>query len=133
MSMPEESTTNAVMRAITNGITDDASTKENVSTKEVLVDESKINGYAPAPKKRRIVWSVELHEHFVRAVTQLGLHKAEPKRILEVMNIPDLTIENVASHLQKFKNFVKRSNAEARQQNGIEALVASEQFPLEML
>ncbi|CAO2825878.1 unnamed protein product [Amaranthus hypochondriacus] len=51
-------------------------------------------------KKPRVVWSVELHRKFVAAVNQLGLDKAVPKKILELMNVDKLTRENVASHLQ---------------------------------
>ncbi|KAA8527406.1 hypothetical protein F0562_034879 [Nyssa sinensis] len=53
-----------------------------------------------ALKKPRVVWSVELHQQFVAAVNQLGIDKAVPKKILELMNVPGLTRENVASHLQ---------------------------------
>ncbi|XP_010553618.1 PREDICTED: two-component response regulator ARR14 isoform X2 [Tarenaya hassleriana] len=53
-----------------------------------------------ASKKPRVVWSVELHQQFVSAVNHLGIDKAVPKRILELMNVPGLTRENVASHLQ---------------------------------
>ncbi|KAI3696177.1 hypothetical protein L1987_79187 [Smallanthus sonchifolius] len=59
-------------------------------------------------KKARVVWSVELHQQFVSAVNQLGIDKAVPKRILELMNVPGLTRENVASHLQKFRLYLKR-------------------------
>ncbi|KAG0458309.1 hypothetical protein HPP92_023466 [Vanilla planifolia] len=61
-----------------------------------------------ASKKPRVVWSVELHQQFVNAVNQLGIDKAVPKRILELMNVPGLTRENVASHLQKFRLYLKR-------------------------
>nr|CAB3469619.1 unnamed protein product [Digitaria exilis] len=54
-----------------------------------------------AAKKPRVVWSVELHRKFVAAVNQLGIDKAVPKRILELMNVEKLTRENVASHLQR--------------------------------
>ncbi|XP_065856260.1 two-component response regulator ORR21 [Euphorbia lathyris] len=67
-------------------------------------------------KKPRVVWSVELHEQFVNAVTHLGIDKAVPKGILELMNVPGLTRENVASHLQKFRLFLKRLSD---QQSGI--------------
>lgn len=67
-------------------------------------------------KKPRVVWSVELHQQFVSAVNQLGLDKAVPKRILELMNVPGLSRENVASHLQKFRLYLKRL---AQQQSGI--------------
>lgn len=70
-------------------------------------------------KKPRVVWSVELHQQFVTAVNQLGLDKAVPKRILELMNVPGLTRENVASHLQKFRLYLKRLNGVVQQQNGM--------------
>ncbi|XWS69399.1 hypothetical protein CRYUN_Cryun04dG0175800 [Craigia yunnanensis] len=69
-------------------------------------------------KKPRVVWSVELHQQFVSAVNQLGIDKAVPKRILELMNVPGLTRENVASHLQKFRLYLKRISGVA-QQSGI--------------
>ncbi|CAA0821417.1 Two-component response regulator ARR1 [Striga hermonthica] len=59
-------------------------------------------------KKPRVVWSVELHQQFVTAVNQLGIDKAVPKKILELMSIPGLTRENVASHLQKYRLYLKR-------------------------
>ncbi|XP_042510233.1 two-component response regulator ORR21-like isoform X1 [Macadamia integrifolia] len=70
-------------------------------------------------KKPRVVWSVELHQQFVSAVNQLGIEKAVPKRILELMNVPGLTRENVASHLQKFRLYLKRLSGVAQQQGGI--------------
>lgn len=70
-------------------------------------------------KKPRVVWSVELHQQFVSAVSQLGIEKAVPKRILELMNVPGLTRENVASHLQKFRLYLKRLSGVPQQQNGI--------------
>ena len=54
-------------------------------------------------KKPRVVWSVEMHQQFVAAVNQLGIDKAVPKRILDLMNVDGLTRENVASHLQKYR------------------------------
>ncbi|OAY76786.1 Two-component response regulator ORR22, partial [Ananas comosus] len=48
-------------------------------------------------KKARVVWSVELHRKFVAAVNQLGIDKAVPKKILDLMNVEKLTRENVAT------------------------------------
>lgn len=59
-------------------------------------------------KKPRVVWSVEMHGQFVNAVNTLGIDKAVPKRILELMNVEGLTRENVASHLQKYRLYLKR-------------------------
>eukprot|EP00891_Asterochloris_glomerata_P005314 jgi/Astpho2/5314/e_gw1.00075.53.1_t len=62
----------------------------------------------PSLKKPRVVWSVEMHQQFVNAVNQLGIDKAVPKRILDLMNVEGLTRENVASHLQKYRLYLKR-------------------------
>ena len=59
-------------------------------------------------KKPRVVWSVEMHQQFVYAVNTLGIDKAVPKRILDLMNVEGLTRENVASHLQKYRLYLKR-------------------------
>ena len=59
-------------------------------------------------KKARVVWSAELHAQFVTAVNQLGIDKAVPKRILDLMGVEGLTRENVASHLQKYRLYLKR-------------------------
>ncbi|CAI5969028.1 unnamed protein product [Closterium sp. NIES-65] len=70
-------------------------------------------------KKARIIWSVELHQQFVKAVHHLGVDKAVPKKILEMMGVPGLTRENVASHLQKFRLYLKRLSGMA--ESGISA------------
>jgi SHAQKYF class myb-like DNA-binding protein len=62
----------------------------------------------PCAKKARVVWSVELHQQFVNAVNALGVDKAVPKRILDLMGVHGLTRENVASHLQKYRLYLKR-------------------------
>ncbi|KAA8548999.1 hypothetical protein F0562_000683 [Nyssa sinensis] len=72
-----------------------------------------------ALKKPRVVWSVELHQQFVAAVNQLGIDKAVPKKILELMNVPGLTRENVASHLQKYRLYLRRLSGVSQHQNGL--------------
>ncbi|CAM9000643.1 unnamed protein product [Rhodiola kirilowii] len=69
-------------------------------------------------KKPRVVWSVELHQQFVAAVNQLGIHKAVPKKILELMNVTGLTRENVASHLQKYRLYLRRISGGVPQHAG---------------
>lgn len=59
-------------------------------------------------KKARVKWSAPLHEKFVMAVNELGVDKAAPKKILELMGVPSLTREHVASHLQKYRLTLKR-------------------------
>ncbi|XP_029128173.1 two-component response regulator ORR21 [Cajanus cajan] len=80
------------------------------------VDESD-NSHQPPAKRPRVIWTPNLHRDFVKAVKQIGDDKAVPKKILEVMNIPGLTRENIASHLQKYRHYIKSSSNEATQQN----------------
>ncbi|KAL8161962.1 hypothetical protein V2J09_013451 [Rumex salicifolius] len=86
-------------------------------------------------KKPRVVWSVELHQQFVAAVNQLGIDKshvgfifltfvtifkeAVPKKILDLMNVPGLTRENVASHLQKYRLYLRRLSGVSHHQGGL--------------
>ncbi|MCL7028059.1 hypothetical protein MKW94_018541, partial [Papaver nudicaule] len=58
-------------------------------------------------KKQRVVWTDELIRKFNAVVEKIGIESklltsffAVPKKILELMNVPWLTRENVASHLQ---------------------------------
>ncbi|KAK3439617.1 hypothetical protein EUGRSUZ_C04050 [Eucalyptus grandis] len=67
-------------------------------------------------KKPRVVWSVDLHRKFVSAVEQLGYDKAVPKKILDLMNVEGITRENVASHLQKYRLYLKRLNTNGASQ-----------------
>lgn len=58
----------------------------------------------PPPPRARIVWDVERQQRFVNAVNALGgIDKATAAPILCHMGDADLTRENVASHLQKYK------------------------------
>ncbi|KAK6942430.1 Signal transduction response regulator, receiver domain, partial [Dillenia turbinata] len=66
---------------------------------------SQSDAYLMLPKKKRVSWSRDLHIKFVEIVQQLGVDNAVPKKILELMDEPGLTRENVASHLQKFDGF----------------------------
>ncbi|KAL9409609.1 hypothetical protein AB3S75_047929 [Citrus x aurantiifolia] len=63
---------------------------------------------ATAPKKPKVAWTDSLHNRFLQAIRHIGLEKAVPKKILEFMNVPGITRENVASHLQKYRIFLKR-------------------------
>lgn len=84
-------------------------------------------------KKPRVVWSVELHRKFVAAVNQLGLEKAVPKKILDLMDVEGLTRENVASHLQKYRLYLKRISSVASQQaNMVAALGGKDSSYLRM-
>ncbi|GAA0184860.1 winged helix/forkhead transcription factor [Lithospermum erythrorhizon] len=76
-------------------------------------------------KKPRMVWTAELHEQFVDVVNKMGLKNAVPKKILEVMNVPGLTRENVASHLQKYRLYVRRKNDHTDSKFKLQTLVDS--------
>eukprot|EP00268_Persea_americana_P027165 TRINITY_DN26635_c0_g1_i3.p1 TRINITY_DN26635_c0_g1~~TRINITY_DN26635_c0_g1_i3.p1 ORF type:complete len:632 (-),score=131.06 TRINITY_DN26635_c0_g1_i3:364-2259(-) len=78
-----------------------------------------------AQKRPRVVWTVELHRKFVAAVNQLGIDKAVPKRILDLMNVERLTRENVASHLQKYRLYLKRISSVASQQANLAAVLGT--------
>ncbi|KAL2655279.1 hypothetical protein AAZV13_04G057700 [Glycine max] len=85
-----------------------------------------------AQKKPRVVWSVDLHRKFVAAVNQLGIDKAVPKKILDLMNVEKLTRENVASHLQ-YRLYLKRISCVANQQaNMVAALGVADPSYLRM-
>lgn len=58
-------------------------------------------------KKTKVDWTPELHRRFVQAVEQLGVDKAIPSRILELMAVQHLSRHNVASHLQKYRSHKK--------------------------
>ncbi|XP_074320346.1 LOW QUALITY PROTEIN: two-component response regulator ARR1-like [Silene latifolia] len=89
------------------------------SSKRKLEDDDDDKDDTSNLKKPRVVWSVELHQQFVAAVNQLGIDKAVPKKILELMNVPGLTRENVASHLQKYRLYLRRLSGVSQHQGGL--------------
>ncbi|XP_042055261.1 two-component response regulator ARR2-like [Salvia splendens] len=93
--------------------------KNSKKRKDEEEDELEDRDNTSALKKPRVVWSVELHQQFVTAVNQLGIDKAVPKKILELMNVPGLTRENVASHLQKYRLYLRRLSGVSQHHNGL--------------
>ncbi|KAJ0254138.1 Transcription activator GLK1 [Hirschfeldia incana] len=86
---------------------DDSGCKRKHSS--VSSGSTKNNGISNNEGKRKVKvdWTPELHRRFVEAVEQLGLEKAVPSRILELMGVHCLTRHNVASHLQKYRSHRK--------------------------
>lgn len=70
--------------------------------------EDEADNAARGPKKPRLVWTTELHTRFMNAVNHLGVKHAVPKTILQLMNVEGMTREKVASHLQKYRLYLKR-------------------------
>ncbi|KAM0930441.1 hypothetical protein ACQ4PT_001120 [Festuca glaucescens] len=59
-------------------------------------------------KKPRVSWTGELHNWFLEVVNRLGIDRAVPKAILQMMNVHNHSRESVASHLQKYRLYLKR-------------------------
>ncbi|KAI4374857.1 hypothetical protein MLD38_012802 [Melastoma candidum] len=74
-------------------------------------------GLIVSNSRPKVVWTDDLHHRFLQAIDCLGWENAIPTRINDLMNVSGLTRENIASHLQKYRIFLKKVS-----QSGIEKL-----------
>ena len=81
---------------------------EEVADSALPAETSGDDAAARTLKRPRLVWTPQLHKRFVDVVGHLGIKNAVPKTIMQLMNVEGLTRENVASHLQKYRLYLKR-------------------------
>jgi SHAQKYF class myb-like DNA-binding protein len=77
-------------------------------------ESGKLADSASIMRKRRLVWTPQLHERFVKAVNLIGVDQAMPKILVSLMNVEGLTPEHVKSHLQKYRRNLRRAKSEQR-------------------
>ncbi|KAL6840770.1 hypothetical protein ACP4OV_029296 [Aristida adscensionis] len=88
---------------------------------------ARVGGFGPPAKRAarapRMRWTSTLHSRFVHAVELLGGHdRATPKSVLELMDVKDLTLAHVKSHLQMYRTVknTERPAASSDQADGFE-------------
>ncbi|RCV29932.1 hypothetical protein SEVIR_6G050300v4 [Setaria viridis] len=87
---------------------------------------ARVAGFPPAKRAARaprMRWTSTLHARFVHAVELLGGHdRATPKSVLELMDVKDLTLAHVKSHLQMYRTVknTERPAASSDQADGFE-------------
>eukprot|EP00250_Pteridium_aquilinum_P033526 c5794_g1_i1 orf=499-1623(-) len=97
----------------------------------VGLENSNEDSAARTLKRPRLVWTPPLHKRFVEAVSHLGIKNAVPKTIMQLMNVEGLTRENVASHLQKYRLYLKRMKGLSSEGSSMsDHLFASTPLPL---
>lgn len=87
---------------------DSAAAAKNANNNSNTIENGAEDGSARTLKRPRLVWTPQLHKRFVDVVAHLGIKNAVPKTIMQLMNVEGLTRENVASHLQKYRLYLKR-------------------------
>ncbi|KAJ0979534.1 hypothetical protein J5N97_015008 [Dioscorea zingiberensis] len=86
----------------------DSTVVEDGDSSALRAENSTEDQSARTLRRPRLVWTPQLHKRFVDVVAHLGIKNAVPKTIMQLMNVEGLTRENVASHLQKYRLYLKR-------------------------
>jgi SHAQKYF class myb-like DNA-binding protein len=87
-----------------------ATTPPHPSSAEFAADSADLGSGAAGEEPARTL-KRQLHKRFVDVVAHLGIKNSVPKTILQLMSVDGadgLTRENVASHLQKYRPYLKR-------------------------
>uniref|UniRef100_A0A5B7B3U8 Putative transcription factor KAN2 n=2 Tax=Davidia involucrata TaxID=16924 RepID=A0A5B7B3U8_DAVIN len=112
----------------------DSSTSPTTSTSFYSQNLARTRFLSKFPTKRnarapRMRWTTTLHARFVHAVQLLGGHeRATPKSVLELMDVKDLTLTHVKSHLQMYRTIktTDRPTISSGQSDGLEGDIIGE-------
>ncbi|KAI3757586.1 hypothetical protein L6452_05127 [Arctium lappa] len=69
---------------------------------------SESTGSRSITKKNKVIWTPDLHNKFLEAIAILGVDRAVPTKIIDLMKVDGLTRDHIASHLQKYRIFSKK-------------------------
>ncbi|KAL3840733.1 hypothetical protein ACJIZ3_025324 [Penstemon smallii] len=100
--------------------------------------ESESNQNPSPPNKdrkhsKRVIWTPELHRKFQDAIQRLRVNdggKIIPSKLLKIMNDPNLSRGNIASHLQKYRNSLKKQKDQVTGQESSNLVGSSISAPI---